>query len=321
MIMNKFLQRLNTTSHIEINTLTKIYKSVADVPRFEEQNIFFCCWLKEELDARCNDSNIWEKNYFVLDLDIRNNSKEEISDEEIKACADILEEALEKTPFSDWSYIIYSGNWLHLYYIWNPILVSPEVYSDWVGYIYKEFERILDNPLFTPDYACRNISRIMRIPTSVNQKNWAKVEILKEREVVSGLVSYIPAFAQKEAEIKKAEMEERQKRALDVRKRVESSGKSSIWDDIDSIPAWKISEWLKPEFKYSWNRNFHSDNPKRNKWTAFYYSESRNCIINGGSSHYNWRDSNSWWWPFDLVKREKGWSDRETFEFFKKLIN
>jgi len=48
------------------------------------------------------------KNYFVLDLDVRSNSEDDISDEEIRACADILEETLTDTPFSTWSYINYS---------------------------------------------------------------------------------------------------------------------------------------------------------------------------------------------------------------------
>ncbi len=316
--MNKFLQRFSW--HLEFNTLDTVYSKLEDIPSFEEKNVFFLAGLKEPLNRRASDNDISVKNYFVLDLDVRSNSEDDISDEEIKACADILEETLDWTPFSTWSYINYSGNGLHIYYIWKDIQATARQYSDWVGYIYKEWEKIVENQLFSPDYACRNIWRIMRLPWSVNQKNWKKVEVIKERNVESKLISFIPQFAEKEEAIKEKEIEERRQRALEVRESVSSRWRSSIWDDIDTIPAYQISEWLLPEFKYTWNRNFLSGNKSWNKYTAFYYSESRNCIINGGSRHYNWWDSNSWWWPFDLVKRFKGWSDKETFEFFKKLI-
>ena len=315
-----FLQRLNTTGYTEINTLSQVYNSVEDVLDFDKQNVFFCCWLKEPLNRRCWDNDIWLKNYFVLDLDIRNNSEEDISDDEIMACADILEEKLENTPFSSWSYIIYSWNWLHIYYVGQTISPEAREYSRGVGYIYKEFEKVVDSPLFKPDYACRNISRIMRLPWSTNQKNWAVVRILKEKNNISPLVWYIDKFAEKEKILEDAEIEKRQKAFLETKQRVDLSGKNSIYDDINQIPAWQVSEWLNPQFKYSGNRNFESDNPKKNKWTAFYYSESRNCIINWGSSHYNWWTSTSWYGPFELVKYSKDWSNRETFEFFKKLL-
>lgn len=316
--MNKFLNRFSW--NLEFNTLDTVYSKLEDIPSFEEKNVFFLAGLKEPLNRRASDNDISLKNYFVLDLDIRSNSEDDISDEEIKACADILEETLDWTPFADWSYINYSWNGLHVYYIGKDIQATARQYSDGVGYIYREFERVVDNNLFSPDYACRNIWRIMRLPWSVNQKNWKKVEILREKQVSSSLVSFIPAFAEKEEAIREKEIEERRQRALEVRKQVSSRWRSSIWDDIDAIPAYQISEWLLPEFKYSGKRNFYSGNKNGNKYTAFYYSESRNCIINGWSRHYNWGDSNSWWWPFDLVKRFKGWTDKETFEFFKKLI-
>lgn len=319
-MVNNFLKRLSTSGNIEINTLNRVFSSIEEVEDFNSQNIFFCCWLKPWLDRRCGDNDILDKNYFVLDLDIRNNSEEEMSDDEIVACADILEEKLEGTPFATWSYIIFSWNWLHLYYIWETITPTATEYSRGVGYIYKEWERVIDNSLFKPDYACRNISRIMRLPWSTNQKNWAVVTILKEKTTSSNLIKYISKFAEKEKILEDAEVEKRQKAFLETKQRVDLSSKNSIYDDINQIPAWQVSEWLNPQFKYSGNRNFHSDNPKKNKWTAFYYSESRNCIINWGSAHYNWWTSTSGYWPFELVKYSKDWSNRETFEFFKKLL-
>jgi len=53
---------------------------------------------------------------------------------------------------------------LHIYYVGQTISPEAREYSRGVGYIYKEFEKVVDSPLFKPDYACRNISRIMRLP-------------------------------------------------------------------------------------------------------------------------------------------------------------
>tara|TARA_R110002051_G_C8584533_1_gene477821 strand:+ start:341 stop:490 length:150 start_codon:yes stop_codon:yes gene_type:complete len=48
------------------------------------------------------------------------------------------------------------------------------------------------------------------------------VEILKEKQASSSLVSFIPAFAEKEEAIKDKEIEERRQRALQVRESVSS---------------------------------------------------------------------------------------------------
>jgi len=48
------------------------------------------------------------------------------------------------------------------------------------------------------------------------------VEVIKERNVESKLVSFIPQFAEKEEAIKEKEIEERRQRALEVRESVSS---------------------------------------------------------------------------------------------------
>ena len=49
--------------------------------------------------------------------------------------------------------------------------------------------------------------------------------MLKEKDVESKLVSFIPAFAEKEEAIREEEIEKRRQRALEVRKRVEQTSR------------------------------------------------------------------------------------------------
>ena len=73
---------------------------------------------------------------------------------------------------------------------------------------------------------------------------------------------------------------------------------------INAIPAYMVSMKINPQFKFYKNgRNFLSDEPKKwNQFTAFYYSESTNSIVNGGSAWYNWWDANSRWDNANLVR-------------------
>jgi len=57
------------------------------------------------------DKDIIEKNYFVIDLDIRENADTEISNKEIIDWIPTIKDILkEDNLFSEWSYIIYTGN-------------------------------------------------------------------------------------------------------------------------------------------------------------------------------------------------------------------
>lgn len=186
--------------------------------------------------------------------------------------------------------------------------------------VLREWDKIMPSE-YCSDQACTNIGRIMRLPWTVNQKNWATCSII-EKWQQSSLVSFLPAFAKKEKEEK---IERDKKRKEEWEKKVKSywnlDNDDNIYQLILDIPAYELSQMLLPQFKYTGNRNFLSDTRQGNQYTAFYYSEDKNCIINWGSSHYNWWSATSWWDSFQLVKKFFNWTSRETFTHFKKLIN
>jgi len=91
---------------------------------------------------------------------------------------------------------------------------------------------------------------------------------------------------------------------------------------LDEIPAYIVSEKLLPQFKFHTNeRNFLSDTKTGNKFTAFFYSKELNAIVNWGSHHYNFWDTNSWYSPTVLVKNQLWLEWKEVVQRFKENFN
>ena len=87
---------------------------------------------------------------------------------------------------------------MHLYYVGETLKVPQDItareYQAAVKLLYETFEKIVDAKYLVPDYACRNIARIMRLPGSVNQKTGKRVEILAERDIYSSIISKLPIY-------------------------------------------------------------------------------------------------------------------------------
>lgn len=314
--------------------LTKILDKWVKVITLEEavsnktKNIYALWGVSKDLvyeqGTRAKDIDIAQKNYFLIDLDIHKNYKElfneECTGEFIKEQALMLSKSLEDIDplFSEWSYIVFTGGGLHIYYIGNSLTIDKEDYANAVEYIYQKWDSFWDTKVFYSDHACKNIARISRLPWTVNQKYNRTTEILFHKESNSRLFNYIPAFAkkvkekkQKEAEIKKRQLEESIKeRWLDD---------NPLYDLINSsIPAWQIAQVLVPMFPFDGKKNFFNE-----KWwyTWYFYVEDTNTICNWGSQYFSWGTVNSCWNNFQLIKREKNFTNKETFNFFKKLLN
>lgn len=146
-------------------------------------NLYFLGGIPPEVGlVRANDEQVRKKNYFVIDVDVRELRKKEgkeISDDEIKELGHWCYGTLATHPFlSEWSYIIFSGNGLHLWYIGDPTdIYSPEHWKHGMKFILEEFEK---HTKLTPDWSCVNVSKLIRVPGSFNNKNGrhTKVEIL-----------------------------------------------------------------------------------------------------------------------------------------------
>lgn len=287
-----------------------------------DKNVYFLDGVRSDLDyskwQRAKDEDVILKDMFVLDIDLRNNCDYEIENDDIIQIAKDLAEHLEKDDeyFWEWSKIVFTGNWLHLYFSWEWKSFTKEEYSLWVERIYRQWDKCIWEP-YQCDHACKNLARILRLPWSINQKNWATVEIIANRDKKSRLFNLIKSFAKKELQEIKIRDEKK-------RKELEKQLQNFKWDDnkiyeqINSIPAYLIAQMLIPEFPFDWKKNF-----KNKKWwyTWYFYCKDTNTIINWGSRYFlfDWTVS-SWWNNFCLIKYFKWFDNRQTFQFFTKLL-
>ncbi len=285
-------------------------------------NIYFVSGVNNLLDLstvkRVSDSDILSKHYFCIDIDLRSNMEwTEITNDDIKEQAlQLIEEINTIEYFNEWSYVVFSWNWFHIYYIWKEEYFWIEEYSLWVSRIFKRFDELIWEP-FTSDKMCKNISRILRLPWSINQKNGAEVEILLYQNKESRLISNIKSLARQEyKELREAE-ELRQKEIEEVLSKFKWD-ENKFYELINKqIPAYQIAQLLVPEFPFDWKKNF-----RNNKWwfTWYYYVKETNSIANWWSRYFNWWTVNSCWSNFELIKRSKSFTNKETFAFFRDLL-
>lgn len=286
----------------------------------KDDNIYFLWWTKWQW--RSKDSDIEYVSYVRFDLDIVKNCQElywaDITYEELDEIIIELKDSLEWTFFKNWRYIVNSWRGIHIYLIWDAIKISPIDFSLWVKRLYNIFYSLFkeSHPHFEPDYACSNISRIMRLPWTINQKNKKECKIVFFQDKKSDLTQ-LQLLAD-------AEKEEQRIKQLENQKKIEEalSKYKDWWNELyelinTQIPAWQIAQLLVPQFPFNWRKNF-----KNEKWwfCGYYYVADSNSICNWWSRYFNWWDENSCWSNFELIKRSKNFTNAEVFAFYKDLL-
>ena len=187
----------------------------------------------------------------------------------------------------------------------------------WVSRIYRQWDRFMWDKLWDCDKACKNLARILRLPWSVNQKNWAKVEVLASREKESRLFNLIKSFANKEQETLELQKKQRQK---ELEKQIKDFWEkwNEFYEELNLLPAYQIAQLLLPQFPLDKNeKNFKNE---KHSFTGYFYNRETNTICNWGSRYFNWGTTESCYNNFTLVRNYKNWNDKETFLFFKKLL-
>lgn len=305
---------------IEFNNLNKIVDSNL------WENIYFLWWVNLWTNKRASDYDIVKKNYFVIDLDLWNEYKRITWD--FPTTADIIEEAkqikkyLDKTDlFNEWSYINFSGRWIHIYYIWNVLevekMITKEQYSYWVQRIYRQFEKIFESKRIKPDYACRNIGRIMRCPWSINSKNWEECRVLYKQDKNSMFLNILQKLwvkeQQEEKEIEEKQREKYIKEQTERLNKLKIEWKNNLYEIINKeVPASLLTEEL-IGFQLAKNgKNFINE-----KWwfTWYWYDKQLNIIHNWWSTHYF--TNKNWYNTFEIIKEFKNFTNYETFTYFK----
>ena len=126
---------------------------------------------------RTKEEYVIGKSYVVADFDVRSSVyKREngrvLSNEELMTYLPKIEEGLKSDEsLSTYNAIVFSGNWFHVYWVGKPVYISADLYSKATTAIYDRIAKIFkDIPELQPDYATWNISRLMRLPGTLNKK-------------------------------------------------------------------------------------------------------------------------------------------------------
>jgi len=310
---------------VEINDLSKCY-SLSDALKLDTC-VYYLPWVsKQNKMKRNHDRDIIEKNFFVIDLDVRHNIEWEITDQDIKDYAWYLETLLfEHKYLSQWRHMVYTWNGIHIYYVWDFIDINTDnfvrKYSLWVQKVYEDFWEYLDKQkMYEPDYSCKNISRIIRLPWTKNCKdknNKKDVEILKTQDVKSELVWKLLEMWEKEYNSKQEE------RIRDAKKREEKYLKdleSSWWQDLDkyrAISKIPLNTTICQDFWFwQWNnlKYFSSDRKKGYEWLV--YNEDTNLIRNWWCSAWTWSRPWECYNHFSYVQKRDWLTNEETFKYF-----
>lgn len=295
------------------------------------ENIYFLWWWIKW--KRSSDKDIKNVSYIRFDIDVYKNAEEMYwyipNDVDLEEIIIELKKDLENTYFSNWRYVVKSWKWIHLYFCWESIEIDSKLFSLWMKRLYKYFNSLFEEiqPHYNPDISCSNISRIMRLPWSINQKNLTKCEIkfFQDENIDLNIVKKF--WKKEQIEIDKEKEEQIKKRVEEYQKKEQMNSLiywkeykdkkqelEVLFNKIDSIPAYIIAEKLVP-FKLNKNwKNF--DNEK--KWFCwYYYVEDINAICNWWSRYFNWWDDTSCYSPSVLVKNFYDYSWGETLQWFK----
>lgn len=323
-IQKKFLSSFSW--NIEISNLKNI------IEPNDKENIYFLSWV-ENLNKRNTDHTITEKNYLFLDFDIRNyfrdSEKTEISDDEIIQLWEDLARFLNNNPkygFNQWRYIVYTGNWIHIYYVGKTLKVpediTPRQYSLALAQIHKAWQEYMDQWYFKPDPACKNIGRVARLPDTINQKNWKRVVIIAEQEVSAILLEKLPVYGRKMQKLQE-EYDEllAKKYALIARKELME------WKDrtlIEAILKYPVEEILMESGKIeiSWFVNDKNFIDPRDKTYYWFYKAKENYIVVWWSTTLSiYAEGHAWLNPFHLVQWLYWLDNNWVYEWFKSKIS
>ena len=320
-MITNFLKNFWNWKTVEINNLKKAVKLKEALELNKKwENIYFLASVKDNT-KRNKDDDVKDKNYFVVDLDIRD-QKKWISNEGIKEYADKIKKNLQ-WELADYRFINYSWNWLHIYYIWEPTEFDKITYQNSIKFILKKLSKSIENLWIKPDIACSNIARIIRLPWTINWSMKTKhnlepkeCKILEETNNkfdMSLLKVYAKQYEQEQKqEQSKLIYEQEQKRItkdLTIKE-------SKVFEEICKID---LSEIIASEFwltyKQIWDKiYFYWNNETEPKW--FRYNQDNNTLYHWWSSTWNWGTTWKTYNTFSYIKeRERLWN-KETFERF-----
>jgi KaiC/GvpD/RAD55 family RecA-like ATPase len=208
--MTRLQRYISENSIISIGTTSKVFGCVEDFEKILNDHKWQDLYMRVGIDSnlrwtqrleqnKITDTSIIEVNKILIDLDLRKDYQKKtgkiLSDEEIINLAKELKDIIDAHDlFKQWSFIVASGNWIHIHYIGRYMAISKQSYSKRTQYFFDKFdEEILHKSSIFSEYkvdqANKNISRLVRIIGSINQRTFfpelwpIEVKILYEQDV------------------------------------------------------------------------------------------------------------------------------------------
>lgn len=334
--IKSFLLDLKWSWWIELNQYgNTVIKKLDDA--YWKDTVYFCCGYDSKKKDRCSDDDFTKKKYIPIDIDVRLDhynktwkvlSEQEL-DDEIKKILDIIDNT---TEFNTYSYAINSWNWLHLYYVWEEMVIDKKTYSDWITRVQTEFNDRIAELGYKCDAWVKNLARIMRLPWTYNLRKkvhkdkdkkdvvlrdmWRyECQFIKIQPQYSWIVNMLDLLAEERQKRDNEEKEIQKKVREQARKNRNTEQKWDIREEINSIPIWPIVEEI------YWVRMLDSTKDcvvfreaKKNMW-AYWYTPY-NVFCNWWSSLI--RTNKETFTTYELVYYEMFGKDaKKTMEYFK----
>ena len=332
--IEKFIEVLSPIFPMVYRTISKewipktVWESYALANKTD--NVYFLGWVNPDAE-RMTDGDIGIINYIRLDIDIKKwvleaYGAEPDKEDLIDTINEIKDSIDENEHLKDRSYIVMSWWGCHIYYSNKKGVdmdkeVTPKVWQLAMRRIYELYDGIMEEEYKYSDKAVCNTARIMRLPGTINQKNWAECTIMYARpEVQSPLLGHVKALGQDA--LNKTKLLSK-KRAVEIAQMREQLIANGGWDTdlkyeiINKMPAYLIAQILLPQFKFDNKKNFK--NWGKLKW--YYYVADTNSICNWGSEEFGWWWTESCWNNHSLVKRQLNLTDADTFKWFESKFN
>lgn len=297
---------------IEISDLQNVVTTKIAMEDKTRNFYFVPADLKHPIDRRMRDDDVIATSTFFVDIDIKENLKEdewqeEQTEQSIVEYWDWIVEFLKQSiTFWRWSYIVFSGNWLQVHFIGDKVDTEwkKNQWKYWVKYFLEEWDTAVQKSFwvrfFRADKACCNLARLRRLPWTINQKNWRQTRVLYKNDWKFPLHEILPRWEEYYAKIVEKEQEVANKQREMLSKTL-TFNENNIFERINSIPIELIVSEILPQAIFDWKKNFRFTGQKNLCW--FY--KTRNRIANGGSHYFQpytkyWGEMSSYS-VFDLV--------------------
>lgn len=315
------LMYLKWSWHVEISKDAN-YVSTFNESYWKEQ-IYFVAGMDNKPTKRSGNADFTKKRYVFIDIDIRNeylqNNWVVLSDEELDVEIGKIKDCLDKNSI-DYQILVHSWNWVHMYLCWEEEEFTPKEYSDGVCKLIETIDYVLSPIWYSVDDACKNISRLSRLPWSINTRKksvrdysydmWnfevkiLHIDLASISIYFSLLKSMWKSYAEEQDKI-------RQARTQYISQNTSSD---DMWWEINKAPIWDIvgmiwwleviDRWLDNTAIWEWHKNM---------WAYRY--KPYNLLVNTWSSRIT--SGKNYYTPYELVLNEYcGWDVKRTMEFF-----